>query len=119
MMERIKKIVHKNKEILIIDYSNCKEPDMIELARAAKELILKENKKVLILNKLNDKTYATPKFIRFIEEGLREVEELVVKNAVTGISTVQQWIVKGINLWYKNKLHPFNTVDEALDFLVS
>ena len=64
MKERLKKIVYKNKEILIIDYSNCKEPGMIELATAAKELILKENKKVLVLNILNDKTYVTPKFIR-------------------------------------------------------
>ncbi len=101
MKERLKKIVHKNKEILIIDYSNCKEQGMIELATAAKELILRENKNVLLLSIYNDKNYATPKFVRHIEKELRAAEPLIVKNAVTGISAVQQWIVKGINLWYK------------------
>jgi len=119
MKERLKKVVYKNKEVLIIDYSNCKEHGMIELGTAAKDLILKENKNVLVLNILNDKTYVTPKFVRHIEKELRVADPLIAKNAVTGISAVQQWIVKGINLWYKNKLHPFNTVDEALDFLVS
>jgi len=57
MKERLKKILHKNKEILIIDYSNCKEHGMIELATAARELILTENKNVLLLSILNDRTY--------------------------------------------------------------
>ena len=119
MKERLKKIVHKNKEVLIIDYSNCKEHSMIELGTAAKDLILKENKNVLILNILNDKTYVTPRFVRHIEKELRVADPLIVKNAVTGISAVQQWIVKGINRWYKSKLHTFDSVDDALDFLVS
>jgi hypothetical protein len=119
MKERLKKIVHKNKEVLIIDYSNCKESGMIELVTAARELVLRENKDVLLLSIFNDKTYATPKFVRHIEKELRAAEPLIVKNAVTGISAVQQWIVKGINIWYKHKLHPFNSVDDALDFLVS
>jgi len=119
MKERLKKIIHKNKEVLIIDYSNCKESGMIELATAARELVLKENKKVLLLSILNDKTYVSPKFIRIIEKELKEAEGLIVRNAVTGISQVQHWIVKGINLWYKNQIHPFNSKEEALDFLVS
>jgi hypothetical protein len=119
MKERLKKIVHKNKEILIIDYSNCKENGMIELATAARELVLRENKNVLLLSILNDKTYATPKFVRHVEKELRTAEQLIEKNAVTGISAVQHWIVKGINLWYKRKLHPFDSLDDALDFLAS
>ena len=119
MKERLKKIVHKNKEILIIDYSNCKEHAMIDLVTAARELIMKENKYVLLLSILNERTYATPKFVRHVEKELRAAEPLIVKNAVTGISVVQQWIVKGINLWHKRKLHPFNSAEDALDFLVS
>lgn len=119
MKERLKKIVHKNKEVLIIDYSNCKEQGMIELATAARELVLKEDKNVLLLSILNDKTYVTPKFVRHVEKELRAAESLIVRNAVAGISNVQLWIVKGINLWYKNKMHAFDSVDDALDFLVS
>jgi len=92
---------------------------MIALATAARELILTENKNVLLLSILNDRTYATPKFVRHLEKELLVAEPLIVKNAVTGISAVQQWIVKGINLWHMCKLHPFNSAGDALDFLVS
>jgi hypothetical protein len=119
MHDRLKKIVHNNIEVLVIDYSNCKEPDMIELVVSAKELILRENKEVVILSILNNKTYVTPKFIRALETDLRIADHLILRNAVTGISEIQRWIVKGINLWYKTKVHVFDSYDEALEFLVS
>lgn len=117
MKERLKKVTHRNRDVLIIDYTNLKEPGLIEIVAAARDLIIKENKPVLVLGIFNAKTYASPKFIRFLENALKEVDHLITKNAVTGISDVQRWIVKGINLWYKNKLHPFDSVDKALDFL--
>jgi hypothetical protein len=119
MKERLRKVLHKNKEVLIIDYSNCKEAAMIELVTLARELVRKENKKVLLLSIFNDKTYVSPRFIRHVEEELRSAEHLIIKNAITGISPVQRWIVKGINLWYTNQIHPVDSVDKALDFLVS
>lgn len=117
--ERLRKIVHKNKEILVLDYSDLKEGDMIELVSAARALIQQENKPVLVLSIFNRKNYASRKYIRHLEKELRQIEPLIAKNTVTGISEIQRWIVKGINLWYKNQLHPFDSVDKALDFLVS
>ncbi|HEX6892330.1 MAG TPA: hypothetical protein VF141_16600 [Chryseolinea sp.] len=119
MKERLRKVLHKNKEVLIIDYSNCKEAAMIELVTTASELVHKENKKVFLLSIFNDKTYVSPKFIRHVEKELKAAEHLIVKNAITGISPVQRWIVKGINLWYTNQIHPLDSVDKALDFLVA
>jgi len=119
MKERLKKVLHKNTEVLVIDYSNSKEAAMIEIILAARALIVKENKKVLVLSILNDKNYTSPKFIRILEKELKELHHLITKNAVTGISEVQKWLVKGINLWYKTQIHTFDSVDEALDFLVS
>ena len=119
MKERLKKVVYKQREVLIIDYSDLKEAGMIEIMQSAKELILDENKIVLILSIFNHNNYASPRFMRQVEKQVRDIEHLIGKNAITGISDVQQWIVKGINLWHKNQLHPFDSVDKALDFLVS
>ncbi len=119
MTERLKKIIHKNTEVLVIDYSDCKADGMIELVLAAKELLMREKKNVLVLNILNKKNYVSPKFMRTIEREMGQVEHLILKNAVTGISDVQRWIVKGMNLWYRRQLHVFDSVDKALDFLVS
>ena len=119
MTERLKKIIHKNKEVLVLDYSDYKEDGMIELLVAAKDLILHERKNVLVLSILNKKNYVSPKFMRTIEREMGQVEHLILKNAVTGISDVQSWIVKGMNLWYRRQLYAFDSVDKALDFLVS
>jgi len=119
MTDRIKKIIHKNKEVLVIDYSDCKADVMIELLLAAKELITREKKNVLVLSILNKKNYVSPKFMRTLEREVSEVEHVILKNAVTGISDVQGWIVKGMNLWYRRQLHVFDSVEKALDFLVS
>ena len=119
MKERLKKVVYKNKEILLIDYTDLKEAGMIEIVSAAKAMIQGQNEPVLILSIFNHKNYASPTFIRHLKKEVTQVEHLILRNAVTGISEIQRWIVKGINLWYKNQLHPFDSVDKALDFLVS
>jgi hypothetical protein len=119
MKERLNKVVHKQKEVLVIDYSDSNEAAMIEIIQSAKDLILRENKKVLVLSIFNHKNYASPRFMRQVEKQVRDVEHLISKNAITGISDIQHWIVKGMNLWHKSQLHPFDSVDKALDFLVS
>jgi len=119
MKQRLTKVVHKQSEVLVIDYSDSNEAGMIEIIQSAKDLILRENKKVLVLSIFNHNNYASPGFMRQVEKQVREVEHLISKNAITGISDIQQWIVKGMNLWHKNQLHPFDSVDKALDFLVS
>lgn len=119
MTERLRKITFKNKEILIVDYADCNESGMIEVLMGAKDLLMRENKKFLVLSIFNRKNYVSRKFIKTFEKEVKDVEHLISKNAITGISEVQRWIVKGINLWYKRQIVPFNSIDEALEFLVS
>lgn len=118
-MERIKKIRHKEKEAISVDYSDCKEDDMILLLTKARDLILTENKEVLVLSIFNSKNFVTPKFMRHLEKELSTVEKLIHKNAIIGLSKTQLWILKGVNLWYKKKIYHFDSEAQALDFLVS
>lgn len=117
-MERVRKIYYKDKEILIVDYSNCKGDDTINVFEQAKQLILSENKKHLTLTIFNKKTLVSPNFLRHVERELFKVDEFVDRQAIIGISNVQEWILKGVNLWYKRQIHAFNSYEEAVEFLV-
>jgi hypothetical protein len=117
-MERVKKIVYREKEIISVDYSDCKETEMMVLLTNAKDIILAENKNVLIYSAFNSKNYITPTFMRHLEKELKEGERFIQKSAIIGLSKTQLWILKGINLWFKKKIYHFETRGQALDFLV-
>jgi patatin-like phospholipase/acyl hydrolase len=117
-MKKVRKTQYHDREILTVDYREANGDRMIEVFNEAKVLVSAENKKVLILNLFNNKNHITPNFIRHLEREVPAFESLIEKNAVVGLTEVQKWILKGINLWYKKKIHHFDTVDEALDFLV-
>lgn len=117
-MERVRKLIHKDKEILIIDYSEAKTGEMFEIIDRAKQLIVSEGKPVLVMSILH-KNYLTPDFMKHVKKELKEVESLIAKNSIIGLTEIQQWILKGTNVWYKQQLFHFNSMDEALEFLVS
>jgi len=117
-MERIRKIYFKDKEILIVDYSDCKGEEMIKVFNEGKKLVLSENKRYLVLKIFNEKTFLSPDFMRFLEKEISEIDQFIEKHAVIGISTIQGWIIKGMNLWMKRQIHIYDSMDEALEFLV-
>src|SRR5262245_34787173 len=98
-MNGVSKKEYLDKEILVIDYSDCKEAEMIERLMYAKELLQRENKPMRVLCLLNNKNYATPNFLRSVERVNTEVPELILKQAVVGLSSVQKMILKGLNLF--------------------
>jgi hypothetical protein len=116
-LDRLYTIQHNGKEVLILDYSGLRELEMISLLDAAISLVLKNNKPVLVLSILK-KNYITPVFMRHFEKHMPSVEGFSEKNAITGLSQVQLWILKAVNLWYKKEIHHFDTVEEAQDYLV-
>lgn len=119
IQDRLKVVLHKSKEIVILDYSDLKEEEMIQLISYARDRILEEGKLVLVGSIFNQKNFVTPKYMRFTENVLKETEQLIVKNSITGISQTQVWILKGINMWYHRKIQVFNTPEELLEFLAS
>lgn len=60
----------------------------------------------------------SPNFLRHVKRELLKVDELIARQAIIGISNVQEWILKGINLWYKRQIYAYNSFDEAVEFLV-
>jgi hypothetical protein len=118
-MERISTIIYEGKKILVIDYSGCKEEAMIELLEAALNYVLIANEKQRVLSIFNSKNYVTSRYVSHLESILPKIDHLIEKNVVVGISTIQQWILKGINLWSTNQIYSFDSRQEALEFLTN
>lgn len=117
-MEKVRKIIYNDTKILILDYSDSKGKELIEIFNIARELVLAEAKPVLVLNILNSKTFLNSDFIRHVEREVKALDNMIDKQAVIGISRIQDWILKGINLWYKTQIKKCDNMDEALKYLV-
>jgi hypothetical protein len=117
-MDSVRLMRYKDREILVIDYSGCKGEKMIGQFDRAKTLVLAENRSFPILSIFDNRTFVSPEFMRHVEKNVPELESFIDKQAIVGISLVQGWILKGMNLWYKTQVHPFNTTEEALEYLV-
>lgn len=117
--ETVRIIVHKGKEILVIDYSGLRGMKMIEQFERAKSLVVDEQKPFPILNIFDDNTFVSPDFMRHVEKNVPQLDKFISKQAIIGISFVQGWILKGMNSWAKTRIQQFKTFDEATDYLVS
>ncbi len=117
-MPGVSKTTYAGKTIIVIDYSNGKEAEMIELLMEAKALIESENKPTLLLNVMNERNFTTPNFVRHAEKINTEISHLIVKQAAVGLSLVQKTILKGFNLFTaKKQLLSFETMEDALKYL--
>jgi hypothetical protein len=119
IMEKIRKTVHKNKEILIVDYSDCRGDSLIEVFEQAKNFLLTEGKKFPILTVFNNNTHISPAFMRHVEKELDKYDAIYIdRQAIIGLTQIQEWIVKGLNLWYKRQIFSFNSMEKAIEYLV-
>lgn len=118
-METVRKLHHQGKEILVIDYSDQRGHQLIETFERAKSLALTENKQVVVLSIFNHKTFVNSHFMQHLRHHLPKVDRIIRKQAVVGLSITQEWILKGLNLWYERNVYSFASVDEALHFLVT
>ncbi len=114
---RIQRVVANGKEILVTDYSNNKEADMIKKIVGLGEFIKKENKPVLLLFIFNEKSYATPGFIKKATQVYMETNHLIIKRALIGLNLAKKMILKGHNI-KETTTRSFDTMEEALAYLL-
>lgn len=117
-MDRIRKITRNNKEIVIIDYSDCKEAEMIDLLSELKRQLLSHNKPIILLSIFNSKSFATPNFMREARVATHETIHLLEKRAMVGLSETKKMILKGYNFLFNTNIKTFNTIEEAMEFLL-
>ena len=115
----VKKIYHNSKEILLIDYSDCKtEEAMIENLLEAQETIIRDNKEYLQLTNLSG-SYPTFNYMKKAKEIAKNTPKLARRRAIVGIdSPSRKVLLKGYNMIIGGKgLTPFDSQEEALEWL--
>ena len=112
---RISIEVHGEQQIIMVDYKGLKEKEMIELQQANFELVT-QTKIRLILSDFRN-CYVTPAFVVEAKKFTAATLQHIDKVGLPGIDSVKSWILKGILLTYPVNFKPFDTKEEAIQFL--
>jgi hypothetical protein len=111
---------HQGKEVLIIDFSNCKSEQMIDMLTEARDKVIREKTLRLMLAIFNDKSFITPNFLHHFNSYKREeVIPFILKQALVGLSEPKKIIVKGINFLSNRNMVIFDSKREAIEYLVA
>ena len=112
---RISIEVHGEQQIIMVDYKGLKEKEMIELQQANFELVT-QTKIRLILSDFRN-CYVTPAFVVEAKKFTAATLQHIDKVGLPGIDSVKPWILKEILLTYPVNFKPFDTKEEAIQFL--
>lgn len=118
-MDRVTFIKHNGKEILLLDFSNCKPGDVFLIIDEAKKTIRSrpENSVLTLTNVTN---------MRFDDRVSQQMKEFTVHNrpyvraaAVIGVEGVKKIIMDAVMLFSKRKFHSFDNIESAKNWLAA
>jgi hypothetical protein len=111
-------LVHNQKEVLYIDFSSCETKDeTIKLLKTSAEYYQKSPHALLTLTNA-DKAKGSKEFMDLAKVLNKEVfDEKTEKGAIIGVHGLKRVLLQGYNLIAKQKLIPFESKEEALDYL--
>lgn len=113
-------IKYKGRAIWYADYSRCRtKEDVVELLENTRHVFL-SSEEVLVLINVND-FFASKEYLQLAKELNKELGHKVARRAILGISGVKKVLLMGFNRLTSRKAVavPFNSKEEALDYLVS
>jgi hypothetical protein len=115
---RLKRIVHHGKDILLVDYSGLKEAEMIDLTNRHRDLVVAEKKQSYFIANY-EATYATPDYMKAAHEFTKATKPYIPKGAFLGIKGPKVALLKGVTYFLKANFHSFENEEDALEFLSS
>jgi hypothetical protein len=117
--ERVKFIKHGGRDILLLNFVECSANDVLHTIDEAKSVIAAQPQGSLLT--LTDVTNA-----RFNEEVTNRMKEFTTHNkpfvkaaAIIGVSGIKKIIFEAVMMFSKRKIHIFDTVNEAKDWLIT
>ncbi|MBN1800881.1 MAG: hypothetical protein JW891_05200 [Candidatus Lokiarchaeota archaeon] len=115
---RMKWITHKGKEILIDDYRNLQGDVFPSMINAIVSLTLKTGKKdLLVIVDVRD-SFANKETVNAFNNAGKASKEILRKTAVLGITGVKKILLNVVNKFSKVGAKPFDTMEEAKEWLV-
>lgn len=111
-------ITHRGKKVLFIEYKECKTvQDTLNVLDEIKEEFFKTSGMWLTLHDLSN-GYGSNEFMRRANQYAKDYYNTrPAKNAAIGVSGLKKVLLQGYNLVVKDKIVPFNTMEEALNYL--
>ena len=117
---RIRWIKHKEKQILYFDYSNLvTTDDLLTIIQKTNDFIKKQDENNLLLLVDVRNSDANEKIaIDALKNNALIVKPFVKKSAVVGVTNMQEIILTVVNMFSSLGIKPFDTIDEAIDWLI-
>jgi hypothetical protein len=116
-MSRIRTVSVQGHSILVIDYSNLKELEMIQLANDVMDHILSVKLPQLIISNFKN-TYISSGYLRHMERETMYVEPFIKRNVLVGLNTPKMIILRGFNLLLGTDYRAFSDERSALEYLI-
>ncbi|OYT28412.1 hypothetical protein B6U98_04950 [Thermoplasmatales archaeon ex4572_165] len=115
----IKWIERKGGKILFIDYSECKEIDLISRIQEATDYIMQLNEKELHTLIDARKSYANNEVLESLKKSAKTIKPVVEKSAIIGMTETQKIILKVVNMFSNLGLKLFDDLESAEEWLIS
>ncbi|WP_258099246.1 hypothetical protein [Marinoscillum pacificum] len=113
----VKKIFHKGKEIIYVDYRGETEDQMLNTAENLRSMIMKDEKEHLRLVNITE-AFATTKFTNYIRQLGKDTKHIPTKAAIVGITGAKKVLLLGYNRILGGAMRPFDDEDTAKEYLV-
>ncbi|MBN2519240.1 MAG: hypothetical protein JXB17_01945 [Bacteroidales bacterium] len=120
MTNRVKVEVYKGKKIIFLDYtkvSHHEEDKFLKELDEIRQFILGAGKDLLILVDVTG-SFASQKMVQRMREDGKIEKPFIKKEAVVGVTGLKEVLLKGINLFTNLGIKPFNSINEAKEWLV-
>jgi len=121
MENRIKIINHKGQNIIYINYGGFTvhtKTEFIKTIEKAAEFMISQGENQLTLTDLRT-SFGDSEIVAKFKEVSLKTKIYRKKAAVVGITGVKSVLLKAVNIFSKSEVVPFDTIDEAKDWLVS
>ena len=112
-------IEHNGKEILYIDYSGLYDEDLVNATFEVNDFFKKLGKHELLILVDVRNSYANEKWtVDALKKNATIARPYSKKTAVIGVTKTQDIILTVVNMFSRLGVKPFNTVEEAKDWLI-
>ncbi len=111
-------IEHKGKRILYVNYEGRKAEYMLGVLQQEINILIEQEAPVPTLDNYTN-CVITNEFVNALKENEHLIVNKLEKSAVIGISGLKKALLIGYNMFAKRKAVPFNSREEAMDYLVS
>ena len=114
----VQKLTYNGKTVIYGDFRGLKEQGMIDQVDEILNLLIAENKPQLLCYEYDKHNYATPRYMRHLEEATKKGKPFVDKSVIVAeLNWPKKVILKAYNLLFDRNVVAFPTKEDALKHL--